>query len=90
MLIFATSNGYFGTLPMAHAPQILERKLKERFSSNEIKSAKEKVMPIMVASLVGGLMIGAFFSSFCVILLETAKSSSRLSFQMIKIEDLLK
>jgi len=89
MLVFAMSNGYFGTLPMAHAPQILQKKLSQLYSDNEIKAAQGKVMPIMVASLVGGLMIGAFFSAFSVSLLEAAKHESRLEFQFATIEQLM-
>jgi len=89
VLVFATSSGYFGTLPMAHAPAILQRKLGHLHSENEIKAAQGKVMPIMVASLVGGLMIGAFFSAFTVSLLEAAKQESRLEFQFAKIDELM-
>jgi len=52
-------------------------------------AAQGTVMPIMVSSLVGGLMIGAFFSAFSVSLLEAAKQESRLEFQFAKIEDLM-
>lgn len=89
VLVFATSTGYFGTIPMAHASQILQRKLGHLHSDNEIKAAQGKAMPIMVASLVGGLMIGAFFSAFSVSLLEAAKQESRLEFQFATIDKLI-
>lgn len=89
VLVFATSTGYFGTIPMAHASQILQRKLGNLHSDNEIKAAQGKAMPIMVASLVGGLMIGAFFSAFSVSLLEAAKQESRLEFQFATIDKLI-
>lgn len=62
MALFALTNGYFGSMPMNHACEVLGKKLVDdnAYTEKAINDAKQRAMTVMLLGLLGGLMIGAF------------------------------
>jgi hypothetical protein len=63
-LIFATTSGYMGCLPMRFAPECVERKFKNKHTEAEIKDAKGRASTIMLIFIIGGLLCGSLCSFF--------------------------
>jgi len=61
MALFALTSGYFGSMPMNHACEVLEKKLMDdnAYTEKAINDAKQRAMTVMLLGLLGGLMIGA-------------------------------
>lgn len=90
MAVYAVSQGYFGCIPMGIAPQVFLMKQGDNLSVKQVQNAQGRIMPVMVAVLVGGLLAGALFSGVNTALLLDLQNSEHQKFQFAKIDELFK
>jgi len=88
MTVYSVSQGYFGCIPMGIAPQVFLMKQGENYSVKQVQNAQGRIMPVMVAVLVGGLLAGALFSGVNTTLLLDLQKSEHQKFQFAKIDEL--
>jgi len=58
------------------------------YSVKQVQNAQGRIMPVMVAVLVGGLLAGALFSGVNTALLLDLQKSEHQKFQFAKIDEL--
>jgi len=88
MVLFSVSQGYFGCIPMGHAPQVFKMKHGSNYSSGQVQGAQGRIMPIMVTTLIAGLLAGALFSGINSAILVDFQTSERQKMRFMKLDEL--
>jgi len=90
MMLFAVTNGYFGSMPMNHASEVLGKKLEDEnvYTEKAVNDAKQRVMTVMLLALIGGLMIGAFCNFPLISYVKSMAASEQFQLKHDKISNL--